>query len=80
LPRWLLGAGPLPGEGGASERLKELPRHTLCPGLLLPPDASAPTMAETTKLQLFVKVLGRLGWKRSWAFFFLLFGRRGGSS
>jgi hypothetical protein len=37
-------------------------------------------MAETTKLQLFVKVLGRLGWKRSWAFFFLLFGRRGGSS
>lgn len=55
MPRWLLGAGPLPGEGGASERLKELPRHTLCPGLLLPPDASAPTMAETTKLQLFVK-------------------------
>lgn len=63
LPRWLRGAGPLTGEGGAS-RLKELPRHTLCPAL--PPDASALTMAENTKLQLFVKVLGRLGWRGFW--------------
>lgn len=56
-------------------RLKELPRHTLCPVLL--PDASTPTMAETTKLQLFVKVLGRLGWTGCSVFLCRL---RGGSS
>lgn len=41
---------------------------------MLPPDASAPTMAETTKLQLFVKVLGRLGWRGCSVFLYRLGG------
>lgn len=47
----------------------------MCPVLLL--DASTPTMAETTKLQLFVKVLGRPGWTGCSVFLCRL---RGGSS
>lgn len=77
LPRWLCGAGPLTVEGGASRETLKSSQGTpcVCPELL--PDASTPTMAETTKLQLFVKVLGRLGWTGCSVFLCRL---RGGSS
>lgn len=48
-----MGRAPWPGRAGHTGRLKERPRSP--PG----PDRAAPTMAET-KLQLFVKVQGRL--------------------
>lgn len=55
-PRCLRGAGSGPGRAGPPRALKS----SLGPPRALPP--RLPTMAETAKLQLFVKVPGRLGW------------------